>query len=289
MQFFVAYAIYSKLIAPLFLQNNYNKTHSKSIPLDHSFFLKMESNAHSFLALIKDYFSGVPSLLMILLLLCLLSGAFLSIKKNFNSSNLGSGKKYFSSALIILITPASFFLSFLHLSVLEYPVFAARVMVGFGVFMSFCYVIAKDFKPSKYIFALFIIYSFILSYSYGNALKAQDRFDAQLSSKLSYDISKIRGNEKYLSIAGVSDSSPILSLAQRKFPLISRLVPIYINNDWGWGVRLLQLNGINLDAKPLSKMDARFICNNGADIINHDYSIIKSNDKIIIMFKNFKC
>jgi hypothetical protein len=45
--------------------------------------------------------------------------------------------------------------------------------------------------------------------------------------------------------------SPVLHNTQNKFPLLDRLVPRLINDDWSWGRKQLQFHGLALESSRL--------------------------------------
>jgi hypothetical protein len=45
--------------------------------------------------------------------------------------------------------------------------------------------------------------------------------------------------------------SPALRNSQTKFPLLDRLVPRLINDDWSWGRKQLQFHGLELERSQL--------------------------------------
>ena len=100
----------------------------------------------------------------------------------------------------------------------------------------------------------------VFAYAYGHAFAAQAEFEAGRLSRLVDGISRLQqrqGDAKAteLSFVGGMPKSPVLLNTQRKFPLVDRLVPRLINDDWAWGWKQLQLHGIDLGRSRLRQED----------------------------------
>lgn len=96
----------------------------------------------------------------------------------------------------------------------------------------------------------------VVSYAYGHASAAQSIFEQSRLVNLVGGISRLRSRQqspwpgKVLFI-GEMLRSPVLSNTRRKFPLIGRLVPRLINNDWAWGRKQLLFHGVDLEQSRL--------------------------------------
>jgi hypothetical protein len=100
----------------------------------------------------------------------------------------------------------------------------------------------------------------VFAYAYGHAFAAQAEFEAGRLSRMVDGISRLQqrqGDAKAteLSFVGGMPKSPVLLNTQRKFPLVDRLVPRLINDDWAWGWKQLQLHGIDLGRSRLRQED----------------------------------
>lgn len=101
----------------------------------------------------------------------------------------------------------------------------------------------------------------LFSFAYGQAFNAQTQFEQGRISRLMYGITKLQSQRpekqiRKLRINGIMPPSPVLINTQAKFPLIGRLVPRLINNDWYWGHKQLQIYGLNPE---IAKVDAGLI------------------------------
>lgn len=91
----------------------------------------------------------------------------------------------------------------------------------------------------------------VVAYAYGHAFDAQAEFEAGRLSRLVDGISRLQQRQgearaRELSFVGGMPRSPVLRNTRRKFPLVDRLVPRLIKDDWAWGWKQLALHGIDL-------------------------------------------
>ncbi|MGB5241723.1 MAG: glucosyltransferase domain-containing protein [Prochlorococcaceae cyanobacterium] len=96
----------------------------------------------------------------------------------------------------------------------------------------------------------------VVSYAYGHATSAQAIYEQGRVSRLIGGISRlqVRLPEARLTAVrfeGGMPQSPALRNSQTKFPLLDRLVPRLINDDWSWGRKQLQFHGLELERSQL--------------------------------------
>ena len=288
MQLIVGYIIYTTFIADYFINEGYNKLHSENVKLSSDGFFQIIKNVDSFHRLIQEYtgFFGLTLLTSLVLIL------FISASKSsFDILKKRKTKSTYSYYILSLVSIAAFYIfSFLHLSILKSPVIAPRVLISFGFFLFFCAYVISQVNIFKPIIVLFVFFSLVFSFTYGNALKAQKDHDEFIASMLASDIYKVGVKYKSISIAGTMPSSRQVSLAQSKLPLLNKLIPIYLNNDWGWGPMLLEHYGINAEIREkLTQSDRSLICTKAPLIDNKMYSIFVEKDKLLIKFTGYKC
>jgi hypothetical protein len=106
----------------------------------------------------------------------------------------------------------------------------------------------------------FAWFQIVFAYAYGHAFAAQAEFEAGRLSRLVDGISRLQQRQGQnqaaeLSFVGRMPRSPVLRNTQRKFPLVNRLVPRLISDDWAWGWKQLQLHGIDLKRSRLLQQD----------------------------------
>lgn len=153
---------------------------------------------------------------------------------------------------------------------LEKPVFAPRVMLGFGVVITLMnLVILKQsarvggnwaprlravLRAPVYLLA----YGFlVVAFAYGQASAAQKYFANGFYARMVYDLSR-QSTEKNLqkvSFIGQGPKSLTLLNSERKFPVLASLVRVHIDNDRFWGSHQLAHHGLDLQQTTLSAAD----------------------------------
>ncbi|MCE2836985.1 MAG: hypothetical protein LW834_08470, partial [Cyanobium sp. 49614_E6] len=96
----------------------------------------------------------------------------------------------------------------------------------------------------------------VVAYAYGHATSTQAIYEQGRISRLIDGISRlqVRQPEARLTairFVGGMPQSPVLRNSQTKFPLLDRLVPRLINDDWSWGRTQLQFHGLKLERSQL--------------------------------------
>ena len=96
----------------------------------------------------------------------------------------------------------------------------------------------------------------VVAYAYGHATSAQAIYEQGRISRLIDGITRlqVRLPEARLTairFEGGMPQSPVLHNSQTKFPLLDRLVPRLINDDWIWGRKQLQFHGLTLERSQL--------------------------------------
>jgi hypothetical protein len=96
----------------------------------------------------------------------------------------------------------------------------------------------------------------VVAYAYGHATSAQGIYEQGRISRLIGGITRlqVRLPEARLTairFEGGMRQSPVLHNSQTKFPLLDRLVPRLINDDWSWGRKQLQFHGLKLERSQL--------------------------------------
>jgi hypothetical protein len=96
----------------------------------------------------------------------------------------------------------------------------------------------------------------VVAYAYGHATSVQAIYEQGRISRLIDGITRlqVRLPEARLTairFEGGMPQSPVLRNSQTKFPLLDRLVPRLINDDWSWGRKQLQFHGLTLERSRL--------------------------------------
>lgn len=185
----------------------------------------------------------------------------------------------------------AYLFTFVHLSVLKYPVITDRVLISFGGFLMYLMVVFYSSLRVRYIASIIIIpiilFSYVYSYTYGNALKYQKEYDIVLSQ----DISKIildndPDSKKIIKIYGVQNSSEQRSNAIRRFPSLDTLVPLYYTFGW-WGTHMLKMYDIKNTVT--ASNDLGSACYMHMIASNKRFSAFTDDQTILISFERPKC
>ncbi len=96
----------------------------------------------------------------------------------------------------------------------------------------------------------------VVAYAYGHATAAQAIYEQGKVSRLIDGISRLQvqlPEDRLTAVRfeGGMPQSPTLHNSQTKFPLLDRLVPRLINDDWIWGRKQLQFHGLALERSKL--------------------------------------
>ena len=100
----------------------------------------------------------------------------------------------------------------------------------------------------------------VFAYAYGHAYAAQSIYEQGRISRLIDGISRLQAQLPSAGITtigfrGTMPMSPVLQNSQEKFPLLGRLVPRLIDNDWSWGPKQVQFHGLPLLRRPMGVGD----------------------------------
>jgi hypothetical protein len=96
----------------------------------------------------------------------------------------------------------------------------------------------------------------VVAYAYGHATSTQEIYEQGRISRLIGEITRLQvrlpeARLKAIRFEGGMPQSPVLRNSQTKFPLLDRLVPRLINDDWSWGSKQLQFHGLKLERSQL--------------------------------------
>ncbi|MCG7388270.1 glucosyltransferase domain-containing protein [Pantoea sp. ACRSB] len=290
MQLIIGFILYKILIAPNFVEGEYNLVHSQTIPLSQDSIHIVKDNIIQVYWFLNAYLVTVPLFLKIIVS-CAISYSLISDCTALCKSSV---KNNLLSILITLSSPVLVvFLALAPLVMLKNPVFAPRVLLALsGVIILYTYLILKNLK-SPYIQSIIFIpviwLSMVYSYAYSTSSKSQASLDTLISSSIFQEVTHYGRDFKYVNVNGVMPNASQLKISISKFPLMSKLIPIYLNYDWLWGAELLNHYGMNLQYKVLTKEQQDFICKGDKISKGGLYSLYAYNDILLIDFKNTKC
>lgn len=289
LQLVVGYIFYSSLIGPKYIQGSYNISHSETIISQPDILSKAIHNSTGFIDLIKNYINGIPSWLFYMTIALSFAGLVLLLMEVVKNKSETYTNKFIVIAITVIAPVALVAFSFAHLSLLRFPVYAPRVMMSFSGVMLIIGMLCCKSKAGLIGLVPLFLFSFVFCISYGNTMKAQREFDGYLSSEISGIINKKNSDYTFISIAGKMPVSEQYSLAINKFPLMKELIPIYMNNGWGWGSALLAHYGADYKFKPINPELKASICKKTPDVETSKYNLYEIDNIIIIMFKDVKC
>lgn len=288
--FVLGFYIYKKIIVNKFVIDGYAKSHSELISFSKDGFYNLVNNITIFLKFIEKYFLSFPKVIIAFYLVVAFIVVIFIFKRIFDDKN-----KFLSTLLFIFLLLSPFFVllfSILHICLIKHPVLAPRVFTSFcGVVFFGGLLICFLWKNKKVIFIIMLpiaYINFLYGASYSNVSSAQNKTDQLIISSIAYDISHYSQGASKLSIIGKMPVAKELTLISKRFPLMSDLIPIYMNNNWSWGKTILRHYNIDLEFNDITPADLTEVCNITPVVISKWYSLYSIEDEIIISFDN-KC
>lgn len=247
----ISYILYSVLIAPKFLKGDYNIEHSQISSFGISeLTAAVSKNSSTFIYVLNSSIT----LPLLLLVACSVALATLSIIKLCRDGNHSNTAIRLSRSIVIIISPVVVVLMIAGpMLLLKSAVVSSRVFVAFGAVIIYFNLLAiwlfgEKKKTMGAIFFLYFFYFIGASYSYGNALNNQEKYENSVITTLISDINHYGlSNSRYITFNGVMPVSPVGRLAIKKYPFMSHLIHPTINNRWAWGVRQLQHFDVKMD------------------------------------------
>ena len=283
------YLFYSIFIGPNFIQGSYNISHSETILSQPGMVSKAIQNATGFVDLIDAYITGIPTWIMFITACLSTLGLALLLIESLRAESEKTICKIIVALIIMMAPIALVAFSFAHLSLLKYPVYSPRVLISFGgVMLIVGLLCCKNMIGRIGLLPLFV-FSFVFCIAYGNTMKSQKEFDGYISAEISSVINKQNNDYKFISIAGKMPVSEQYRLAVSKFPLMKELVPIYMDNGWGWGSALLAHYGADYKFKQINQEIKSGVCKKTPVFESTKYNLYDLDGIIIVMFKGFKC
>lgn len=179
--------------------------------------------------------------------------------------------------------------------VLAEPWWTARTLIGYAFALMYASMVISLVFNNSYIRSISVaaaIYpSIILASSYSSALNAQNSFTENVVALSSPIFSKDE-NAKLVIVGRGPESQRALRIKQ-SFPVLRYMIPIYINNDWAWGINYFKLyDMINSDSWIIGKERDSILSSKCTFKIidkNKFFSIMKKNNIYIIDFSKGDC
>ncbi|EHB7665327.1 hypothetical protein JV483_003254 [Escherichia coli] len=288
-QLIIGYAIYSK-ISSYFISGEYNIEHSQIVSLDRSGISLIYSNASTYFDKIHQAINETTSVAYLIVAISMMCCIFISLSRRDKVP--GNIYSRASLALCLILSPVlALAFSFIHLSILKYPVFADRVLISFGGALLFYSISMATLVKCKSLASMLMIpvvfFSMYYSYVYGNAMKYQRQYDDRLSHEIATFISNADTTGSLpVYTYGSQPSSIQRSNAVNRFPSLGTLVPLYYVDGW-WGTLLINMYGIRNKVSGL--YDVKQVCSMSVVYKNQSYSIYKDASKIIVDFSKYNC
>lgn len=257
---------------------------------------QIAQNIFNFSRLLGDYLWSLGPACIIIL--SVLIAATIKINREFwRESKRTKSSKILSICYFSILPFLLILLCILPLILLKAPVFAPRVMLSLTVFFLyvsflFFYVI-KEKKWVGGLACLILLVNLTFAASYGIILNREDKHDSQIAQYIVYDLNQIENEtgERYKRVSLVGSAGPCheLELEGRKKPLMRRLIPIYMTNDWHWGGKYLQhYRAGSVDNEKLTDEDKAVISNSDPLKRNEFYRLYINEDKVIVVFPSAK-
>lgn len=253
----------------------------------------LSNNIMGFTSLLESYFYSFGKIPSIILLVCYFCFTFTICRKYWKNTYKYKSFKIFMCLFFFLLPFILILFSILPFIFLQAPVFAPRVMLSLTVF--FLYVsymmfsIIREYRWGYIVTVLFLLINLSFSAAYGMILNREDKHDSQIAQYIVYDLNQIENETqtRYSQIVFLGSSVPCheLQTAGKKRPLLNRLIPIYMNNDWYWGKQYLKhYRKDNIDAIKATDEDRQIPSLANPVKNNEFYKIYIEGDRAIIVF-----
>lgn len=289
LQLIIGYLVYSLIVVKYFVTGTYAAGHATMITESTDIIATLLTNSNKMLEYFSQAIEPYNSLFIGIFLLSVVFSIFkeasIQIKKS-GYTNL------FKLAVIIASPLLVFLFSFLHLLTLEKPVFSARVFISLsGAMLFFGVLFLRNLGRlvSVVLISTLLFAGLINAYAYGNAMKAQRKIDDLISASIYQDVNS---SGLYFTSVSVSGTMPVARQRNNlgnRFPAIARMIPVYLNGDWPWGSRLLQMNLLRLSPAILSERSKKALCTEVPFSHKKDYNLYAVDSTLLIEFGNHEC
>ena len=293
--------LYKLTIAKRFVpQTGYSSEHAHLVRLSSQGIYAVYHHLLSFGAMWKEHLQTlnyIGVLLVVAMCIGIIHLAFVVWRSREESFAVKLGTLFFILATPILLMVSSV----IAMLVLEHPIFTPRVMLSFTVVTLFAglmiYHLSQVHKGFLVIAGLTLMITLSFSSAYGNLLTRQDQTNSLVAARLARDMDEIEMQTgqtiKYVSFIGHSPKCKELLLYAQKRPLLNRLVPIYMNDNWYWGgsylshFRTEQLHMLP-DKVWSKKADLTYISQRASIRHNEFYQLYLQQNRIIVVFPRTK-
>lgn len=196
---------------------------------------------------------------------------------------------FFASILALVAVGA---LSFGVYPFIKQPIFEPRAMYGSFTSLALLAIVAVDFKKAYLpkLCVAYIAYAFIVfAMAYGNALNVQQTYAEYRIYLVANDLNSIYAEDSdnlQLDVDGtIGLAPPVENLANKKYPVIRRLVPVlFRDDDWVWGTAMFSyghypINNMVRRTEELNVSAMELVCSTRL----HD--IYQDGEKVLVELK----
>jgi hypothetical protein len=239
---------------------------------------------------VMELFSDVPLLSIIGIASIALFGARVTCKGVDHNNKILNFAAFVACTLVLTFSIVGILLF------VRDPVFSPRTFMGFAIFlvyMLFCFNTAfGNFTRAATIFLFVpIYYLYFLAYAYSAAAKSQTEYDYQLAASIIQTLNSLGFQpNSTLIFDGIQPRSPVLENSKR-IKIIDRLVKLHFTNQWAWGYRFMQHQGLEFTRSTSGNEQNEIaeICKYEPVLIEQRYKIYKFNSTFVIGFQNGAC
>jgi hypothetical protein len=269
----------------LFLMRNVdNYVSSKMYPI-RELFSGIVNNFISYIKLVNTDFGFIWKFLLFILCLTFISTSVFLTKKN----------KFVALVVSLVTIIAMCLMSFgVYLAIIK-PLFSPRGMYGFGVFIA-CIAVYLSNISKKIILlpSLLLCWCFfVFSFTYGNALSEQKRYNIFRTEILLHDLSMLfpdKTEEPLLvKLENSEGYAPSIQRISIQNPVIGRLIPVNLRSQWMWSyIFLTHYYNFNLQkGENFNLQWDESIDKDGLnEIFNSYYHTIKSDGRKVLIILN---
>lgn len=278
----IAYAVYSKIILPLTVLNDYFSNFNKFIPLSGEGISILFNNIKQAAEIIK---LALHSGLIVPIYICIGLSLYCLVRY-------APRDKIITLALYLVAMVGVSFFAFGIVAFGQNAAFFPRVFMGFGCFLAFNLIFLSSITKHR---TMSITTSLVISlplliifFATLNASRQEYEYQNNIASMIVKDInSSSAKNEVVISVDGDIKRSPVAQINSHVFPVIDILLPKIFTTGYDGGRLTLMRNGLH-EVRFVSQQEAGFYNSRASDknIIadNSIYSIYHVNNVIVIKF-----
>ena len=230
----VAYVLAILIFRLCFMHSIDTYVGTQMAPLN-TLFWTIGQNAHRYVKLISQDFPKIWKIVIAVLTVSFVISAVWKSRQN----------KLISAMLTILLLSAGLFISYGGYMALVKPLWATRAFYGFGVFLALIALSTTalfkemfDGIPLKIGLIALTWCFFVFASTFGNALAEQKHYTDFRTNLAVADLNRLYngedGKKRVFQIQGNIGKSLVVERMGRRIPVLNRLVPSTLGQDWIW-------------------------------------------------------